>query len=301
MQLDKTSIVIRERGMLETMDMSLHVLARNIGPLMGLMLLGALPFALLNQWMIGWMVTIPDDEPFSQDHLLQSSRYLFAMFLLIYIEAQWASAFATTYLGKSVFTDRPSWKSVIREAFAIFPRLIMCQGILRGVIFALILTATIDRDSTFSPQEVWLLMIAMVAAMIRSTRPFINEILLLERNPLREKPGVTQTAAKRSSMLHTPAVGQSIARSLLLSVTNVMLFLSLFGTTIFISGTFLFDWIIGPFMIQVNYVAVLWALVMFSTVYRFLSYLDVRIRQEGWEVELRLRAEAARMAKAVTT
>ena len=39
----------------------------------------------------------------------------------------------------------------------------------------------------------------------------------------------------------------------------------------------------------------MWATATFLAVVRFLSYLDVRIRQEGWEVELRLRAEGARL------
>ena len=39
-----------------------------------------------------------------------------------------------------------------------------------------------------------------------------------------------------------------------------------------------------------------WLVVGFFTVVRFLSYLDLRIRREGWEVELSPRAEAARLA-----
>jgi hypothetical protein len=38
-----------------------------------------------------------------------------------------------------------------------------------------------------------------------------------------------------------------------------------------------------------------WMTAGFSIVVRFLSYLDLRIRQEGWEVELLMRAEAARL------
>jgi hypothetical protein len=38
-----------------------------------------------------------------------------------------------------------------------------------------------------------------------------------------------------------------------------------------------------------------WTTVGFFTVVRFLSYLDLRIRREGWEVELKMRAEAARL------
>ena len=49
----------------------------------------------------------------------------------------------------------------------------------------------------------------------------------------------------------------------------------------------LVDWIVVP--------CVFWALGAFATVFRFLCYLDSRIALEGWEVELLMRAEAARL------
>jgi hypothetical protein len=41
--------------------------------------------------------------------------------------------------------------------------------------------------------------------------------------------------------------------------------------------------------------AAFWLVIAYFTVVRFLSYLDQRIRAEGWEVELLLRAERARL------
>ena len=52
------------------------------------------------------------------------------------------------------------------------------------------------------------------------------------------------------------------------------------------------DW----FKLEVVYPACLWLVVAFLAVVRFLSYLDLRIRHEGWEVELLMRAEALRLA-----
>jgi hypothetical protein len=37
----------------------------------------------------------------------------------------------------------------------------------------------------------------------------------------------------------------------------------------------------------------------FFAIVRFLSYLELRIRAEGWEIELLLRAEAARLARQI--
>ena len=43
-----------------------------------------------------------------------------------------------------------------------------------------------------------------------------------------------------------------------------------------------------------------WLVLGYLAVVRFLSYLDLRIRGEGWEVELQMRAEASRLARQLT-
>jgi hypothetical protein len=50
------------------------------------------------------------------------------------------------------------------------------------------------------------------------------------------------------------------------------------------------------FKLELVYPACLWLVVMFLAVVRFLSYLDLRIKHEGWEVELLMKAEALRLA-----
>ena len=45
--------------------------------------------------------------------------------------------------------------------------------------------------------------------------------------------------------------------------------------------------------------AAIWLVVVFFTIARFLNYLDQRIRNEGWEVELALRAEGERLARQI--
>jgi hypothetical protein len=41
-----------------------------------------------------------------------------------------------------------------------------------------------------------------------------------------------------------------------------------------------------------------WLIATWATVFRFLGYIDSRIRLEGWEIDLRLRAEAERLEAA---
>jgi hypothetical protein len=44
---------------------------------------------------------------------------------------------------------------------------------------------------------------------------------------------------------------------------------------------------------------IVWTVAMYFTVARFLAYLDQRIRNEGWEVELALRAQRQRLSRQV--
>ena len=52
----------------------------------------------------------------------------------------------------------------------------------------------------------------------------------------------------------------------------------------------------GPFYTCL-YPAALWMVAAYFTVVRFLGYLDLRIRREGWEVELLMRAELDRWTR----
>jgi len=60
-----------------------------------------------------------------------------------------------------------------------------------------------------------------------------------------------------------------------------------------------FAWNLDWFKLQIVYPACLWLVVAFMAVVRFLSYLDLRIRHEGWEVELLMRAESLRLGMQV--
>ena len=69
----------------------------------------------------------------------------------------------------------------------------------------------------------------------------------------------------------------------------------MFGTLLCLKGIFLDDWTIGVGMFVIGAPLSMWITAGFLTVVRFLAYLDLRIRHEGWEVELRMRAEGSRL------
>lgn len=298
MQLDKTLIAIHERGLLETLDLSLHTVRRYLWPLLVTFSLGAAPLMLLNYLLLGWIMDVEYREAFF--YLDESSaimRYLWDMSLLVIIEAPLASVFATKFLGDAVFVERPRLGTVVRDVFRMFPRVAWCQLLVRGVLAAWLLVFSLERDSTFSVGIEFLLLgaVAGYACLLRAFRPYINEIVLLEQNPLVSRSDYVITVGKRSNHLHSPSSGDLFARWCGSAVISLLLTGTAFGTFLFISGVFFNDWQPGPLMLLTAFPLSLWIVAGFMTVARFLSYLDLRIRHEGWEVELLLRAEAARM------
>ena len=299
MQLDRTLIAIHERSLLETLDLTLHVVRRYFWPLTVTFTIGALPLVIVNYLLIGWMMHVEYREGFFYLEESQSiARFLWDMTALVFISAPLASIFATKFLGDAVFVERPSLWSVLTSVWKLCPRVIWCQLLVRGILASWLLLLTIGREGDFQPGiEIFLLGGLMCySALVRAWRPFINEVVLLECNPLISGDDLVITIGKRSSHLHAPSSGDLFSRWVGTCGIAILLTGTVFGTFLFCSGVFFNDWHPGPWMLSTFYPLSLWIIAWFMTVVRFLSYLDLRIRHEGWETELLLRAEAARMA-----
>src|SRR3954453_2814771 len=106
MQLDRTRIAIRERGLLETIDLALHVIRLFAGPLLACALLAIVPLALVNYALVGWMA------PGEYDVDVIGFRYFWNMTVLIFLEAPLASAFIVAYLGPAVFLEERSLRQI---------------------------------------------------------------------------------------------------------------------------------------------------------------------------------------------
>jgi hypothetical protein len=298
MQLDKTRIAIRERELLDTFDLSLRVVRRYIAPLIITFSLGAVPLMIINHLLLGWLMDVEyRDAWFYVEETTAIGRYVWGMILLVAIEAPLASIFMTSYLGRAVFVDRPDILDIVRDVLRMFPRVAWCQLLIRGILPALLLALTYDRYEFRAGTEVLLMGgLTLYALMLRFVRPFINEIVLLERNPLISRDAGAITVGSRSWQLHGPSSGDLLARSMGTMAFAVLLTAVVMGTFVFVSGVFFNDWKPGPTMICYFFPLSMWIVVGFVSVVRFLSYLDLRIRHEGWEVELRMRAEAVRLA-----
>jgi hypothetical protein len=297
-QLDQTRISVRERTMGEILDLSLQFFRRHFGPILLMYALGAVPLALLNYLFIGWMM---DLEYITTLFLVEEGweivRYVWILSLLTIIEAPLASGFATAYLGRLVFEDQPRWRQLVVDVVKMAPRVTWCQIVIRGVGLAWLLTLTLERYGEFQAGiEGFLLpLLVLFSCVVRSFRPFNMEIILLERNPLMSRDPNMMTIGRRSAQLHNPSGGELFSRSIVSGMVGFAMTLAGFSTLLFVMGVFLNSWAPGPRMLSFGLPLAMWFVGAYLTVVRFLSYLDLRIRQEGWEVELRMRAEAARM------
>ena len=292
MQLDKTQIVIRERSFLETLDLSLQVIRSYARPLAISLAVGAAPMLLANYLLVGWMADIDlrDESPI---------RYIWAMTVLVFLEAPWASALANLYIGNALFHQPPTLRQMLRKVFRSMHRLALCHGVMRLVFPAWLVLFLVFGEEDFDPVMEFVLLgaFAFLAAGIRAFRPFANEIILLEETPFRRRGKNSINYSRRSNMLHLPSTSDLLGTWCCAAVLGVFLTASLYGSCLFISGIFFNRWDAGAFLVFFCLPAAMWLTAGFFAVVRFLSYLDLRIRQEGWEVELLLRAEASQLAE----
>ena len=292
MQLDNTRIAVRERNLLETFDLALHVVREFWRPWLACSLLAILPLAVLNYALAGWMADIDYVEE------IAPFRYYWTMTVLIYMEAPIASTLVVGFLGPAVFLERPSIRQVLRDVLQFAPQLTLCQVILRGVLPVWLLLLTLDEYEVNIFVEVLLIPgIALYATVVRALRPNITEIILLEKNPLRAKGANVLTIGKRSAHLHDPSASDLFGRWIGSALLSMLLVGILFTTLTVATGVLFSQWMPGWYTAMFLYPAALWIVVAFIAVVRFLNYLDLRIRHEGWEVELLMRAEGIRLAE----
>lgn len=272
MQLDKTHILIRERSYPQVLDLALVVLRTHAGPLLVCWLCGVLPCLAAGYYLLVEEGDLLAGVPFGE----WSSGYFFYLLALVLWLSPIATSGITLYLGQAMFVGEPQFRRVLREFLTSLPQLIVLQVIVRFLLMIPILT--------------WVLLFF--------AWPFLNEIILLERNPLfRRGAGGVSTWGRASSM-HSQNFGQVFLYGLGTATIGCLLFLLGWGavaSTAPLLGITELGWGWYAFGIPVLF----WLIAGFVAVARFLSYLDVRIRSEGWEVELLLRAEGARVARQI--
>ncbi len=260
MQFDRTLIVTRERDYLDILDLALCVVRRFAGPLSLSLAAGVAPFVVLNAWLLAGY----SDQDFELGY---PPIYLLLMTLLVLYEIPLATAPATIFLGEAVFAERPGPSQIARTFWRGLPQMFLFQGLLRWWFW---------------------------------TWPYFSEVILLEQNPLRAKDSRQLSTLQRSKSLHGGNAGDLFSRIFFALGLGSLLFLSIWVSMLIVFNSLLGEWEWGNPQFLWLYPLALWLVVGFFAVVRFLSYLDLRIRREGWEVELLMRAEQTRLTRNLT-
>ncbi len=267
---EQSLVTIRERRFGDILDLALHVLRDNALAILFWGLLGILPFALLNYFLL----PVEARSDIRGQEIEVTTTYALLYFWLVSWEIPLATSGITLLLGQRMFRPRVHYGQMIRHWFGSLAQLIVLQGIVRGVLHLFCL-------GLFVPYLSW---------------PYLNEVILLERNPLVSKKRMSTMS--RSIQLHRLYFGELTVRWFHALWIGGVLCLSLtlgLGTLVALFRAQyppLSWWLAGFFP------AAAWITVVFMSVVRFLSYLDLRIRKEGWEIELQLKSEAARLTRA---
>ena len=195
--------------------------------------------------------------------------------MLTLIEIPLATAPLTLFLGHSLFMERPQAGHLVKEFFQSLPQMLLFQVVLRIPLLFLYIT--------------WILLFG--------AWPYMSEVILLERNPLfRRRPGQMTTfrrirapARRRDGRPLSPLAG--------LVRFGAALFASLWLSCLTICGLLFNEWEWEGPTFTFFFPLCLWIVIGFFAVVRYLGYLDLRIRREGWEVELLMCAEGARLTR----
>ena len=161
-----------------------------------------LPFALFNAWLLSQLKPI---YTYMGTHVVvqprDPSEYIYRLIILTAMEMPLAAAPLTRYFGHALFLDRPN-------ASRNCPRicgLVAANVRISGVFSRTVHPAGDYRLAGFPLMLLWLI------PFVRS--PYLNEIILLERNPFSARPGRI-TTSRRSQSLHAGSRSMLFARFL---------------------------------------------------------------------------------------
>jgi hypothetical protein len=288
LELDRPRIPIRERSLLNILDLSLKVSTLLAGPLLLATLVMVVPMTVLNWWLVGWTASGVDES-------LYRPSYLWLLTSLVFIEAPLASVPATMYLGKAMFFQTVTFREMLTELRPLLPRLLWSHLVVRGIAAAWGLLAMLRGEDSLGAAVGWMLLLTCYVIVVRARRPFMNEIILLERAPWRSSHPSAVTVRSRSATLHGPSSGDLLGRWLVSAAVAVLMTAAIALAIWFLWWVVIFDVPWGPLMFHIVCPMAMWLVAGYFSVVRFLCYLDLRIRREGWEVELIVLAAAKQL------
>ena len=310
MKFDNPRIAIRRRKTYELMDLSLHVIRTYPIRLALAMLVVIAPMLFLNDFLISHLLLI-DSEYTSFVHLdspeykiayadIIKAPFITTMICLVIIQAPIVSVLSVILLGQIVFGVESSLRKLISESLARFGVLFWSVGCLRGIIPGLLVAQgiAIRNHRSYEDHIGLLVLITLYVVILRMVRPFIFEIILLEKTPLFKKSKQQITLSKRSRGIHRSRTGIG-GRVMSGMIMSMIITTSLIGGMIFFATTFVNQHQTTLWVLRWGLPISMWMAAGFLSIVRFLNYLDVRIEMEGWEAELLIRAEAEKMKERI--
>jgi hypothetical protein len=185
--------------------------------------------------------------------------------LLLLMETPWATAPLTIVLGDLMFGVRPRPGKILKTLVVAFPLLFLTQFLIRALCY-LILVGFVLVPARFA---------------------FLDEMILLERVGLIRAFGRSRAISGRfEGELFFRWLGQ-----IALGLTFALCFqkgAEAFGSVL-AGGDITWERAGQIDTDDLLFQAGVWTAIAFFAVVRFLSYIDRRIRLEGWEIALRLR------------
>ena len=295
MKFDETRVTIRERSWLEILDLALRLYAEYWRLLSVTFLLAALPLAVANDLLVVRLM----DFQWEEDPYAENVKFIFITSILVFIQAPMASVFTTMLLGRIMFLQSPDLGSLVKQVFNLSPRWLISQGLMRGSLLSLLFFIGMSANKADTRMTIFtsLTMLAVYLALLRSVRPFLIEVILLERPRYWSGRSDSLSLYQRMQKLHLVDMGDLIVRFIASGIFAMVLSAVIFQILWFVS------WVVdgqtawGPFLTRFCVPTAMWMTAAFFSVVRFLGYLDRRTRNEGWSVSLQLRAESQRLAE----
>lgn len=309
MQFDKTAIIISQRRLTDLIDLSLIVLRSYFGPIVLCSLIGIAPFAILNFWL-----TFPlwDYEGLAMrsadfaDPIVFRIRFYIIQMVLVFLQMPLALSGLTYFIGQAVFVEQQSLKQVFKSCLQRWLQLALVLGLFRFALLGYVQLFYMFNNPELNvgwEMGICLLLVCGAIFITRAARPFATEILVLERTNLlkRTSSSLSPSYSQRNKWLHSMQFSDNFGSHFLLSLIAAWGVACLCISIVLLAGVIFKNWDWSPWVDLIGLPLACWIIAVWMTIVRFLLYMNTRIQTEGWEVELKFKAEGERLAEAVTS
>lgn len=287
MDLANTEMTIRERTASQRLDMALRLTIRLWKGVLGYAALGIVPFLLLNGALIYTL------DPYGN---WEASFWQVTWVLVWFLTLQFSPmvmAPLIVYLGNALFRQPKTCRAILGEVLQRIWTQFLIHGLFR--LNAIWVAGAVVSYSSLSPEAffAWVVFGSIFSFLLWGTRPYLDFIIYLERLPLSNSANKSATIGARSRSLHAFDAGRVSNDSLLALSFSFFLFYSVYAVALWLVYWLTFDTVTYQWFSWSVFAVSLWLVITLITVFRFLGYLDIRIRSEGWELELQVKREAA--------